>query len=339
MPSWKKVITSGSSAMLSSLYTSGDVSGSASSIGSFGQVKAGTLSVTGNITTQGDIIAENYIVSSSVTYMTQSYSSGSTVFGNTSNDKHQFTGSLSTTLTGSFGHLQVGDVEIRQGTNLNFGAQLFGEEQYDNFNGARTYTNVFAYNGSTLRANVALWDNIPTAANLVVGDVIAIQSGQSYSGDYIGRYLVTSITNSSGYSTNWWDIGVTNIDSYASNPITPNTDNVTGYSFTRMYYVDVPEITTNTGISGSVTSTGSFGSIYAAGNVIPTTDATVNLGSDTKRFANLYTADIQLSNEQKGPNDIDGTTGKWTIQEGKNDLFLINRRTGEKFKFIIEQVE
>jgi len=51
-----------------------------------------------NITALGDIIAQNYIVSSSVTYMTQSFLSGSTIFGDTVGgtyaDTHQFTGSI-----------------------------------------------------------------------------------------------------------------------------------------------------------------------------------------------------------------------------------------------------
>jgi len=42
----------------------------------------------------GDIIAENYIINSTVTTMTQSFSSGSTIFGDTLDDLHQFTGSL-----------------------------------------------------------------------------------------------------------------------------------------------------------------------------------------------------------------------------------------------------
>ena len=46
------------------------------------------------IRSTGDIIAENYIISSSVTYMTQSFASGSTVFGNSADDTHVFTGSL-----------------------------------------------------------------------------------------------------------------------------------------------------------------------------------------------------------------------------------------------------
>ena len=43
---------------------------------------------------KGDIIAENYIISSSVTYMTQSFSSGSTIFGDSIDDSHRFTGSI-----------------------------------------------------------------------------------------------------------------------------------------------------------------------------------------------------------------------------------------------------
>ena len=46
----------------------------------------------GGLRFHGDLIAENYIVSSSVTYMTSSFSSGSTIFGDTpADDTHQFT--------------------------------------------------------------------------------------------------------------------------------------------------------------------------------------------------------------------------------------------------------
>lgn len=48
----------------------------------------------GDLTVRRNLIAENYIISSSVTYMTQSFSSGSTIFGDTTDDTHQFTGSL-----------------------------------------------------------------------------------------------------------------------------------------------------------------------------------------------------------------------------------------------------
>jgi len=53
----------------------------------------------GNVSIAGNLIAEQYIISSSVTYMTQSFSSGSTIFGDTLDDTHWFTGSVS--ITGS----------------------------------------------------------------------------------------------------------------------------------------------------------------------------------------------------------------------------------------------
>jgi len=54
-----------------------------------------SVSASGNIVTQGDVIAENYIVKSTVTAVTTSFSSGSTRFGNSADDLHEFTGSLS----------------------------------------------------------------------------------------------------------------------------------------------------------------------------------------------------------------------------------------------------
>jgi len=68
----------------------------------------------GNIRAVGDVIAERYIVSSSVTHLTQSFSSGSTIFGDSLDDTHQFTGSM--IITGSLGVNRTvggrGDVEI-----------------------------------------------------------------------------------------------------------------------------------------------------------------------------------------------------------------------------------
>ena len=66
---------------------------------------------------QGDIIAENYIVKSTITEMTTSFSSGSTAFGDSLDDRHDFTGSLgitgSLTLNGSE-ILAVTDADLYQ---------------------------------------------------------------------------------------------------------------------------------------------------------------------------------------------------------------------------------
>ena len=55
----------------------------------------GRISASGDIITNGNVIAENYIVSSTVTQITTSFSSGSTIFGDTpADDTHRFTGSV-----------------------------------------------------------------------------------------------------------------------------------------------------------------------------------------------------------------------------------------------------
>ena len=73
------------------------------------------------------------------------------------------------------------------------------------------------------------------------------------------------------------------------------------------------------------------------GNFLPQTDNTDDLGSTSKRWRDLYTGDINLSNEGRS-NDVDGTWGDFTIQEGEDDLFLINKRNGKKYTFVLKEV-
>ena len=73
-------------------------------------------------------------------------------------------------------------------------------------------------------------------------------------------------------------------------------------------------------------------------NVNPGASNTYDLGSTGSRWRNIYTNDLHLSNEDTGGNDIDGTEGNWTIQEGENDLFIINNKNGKKFKIALEEV-
>jgi len=68
-------------------------------ISASGDIIANNGSFSGDLIVGGNITANQYIVSSSVTYMTQSFSSGSTIFGDTLDDTHQFTGSVD--ITGS----------------------------------------------------------------------------------------------------------------------------------------------------------------------------------------------------------------------------------------------
>ena len=76
---------------------------------------------------------------------------------------------------------------------------------------------------------------------------------------------------------------------------------------------------------------------FTSGALRPLTNDAYDLGEDSLRWRNVYTTDLQLSNEGK-TNDVDGTWGNYTIQEGENDLFLINNRNGKKYKFNLTEV-
>lgn len=75
------------------------------------------------------------------------------------------------------------------------------------------------------------------------------------------------------------------------------------------------------------------------GHLLPGADVSYNLGSASNRWANIYTGDLHLSNETKGGNDIDGTTGNWTLQEGEDALYIINNRNGKKYRFALEEIK
>ena len=73
-------------------------------------------------------------------------------------------------------------------------------------------------------------------------------------------------------------------------------------------------------------------------NITPELNNNYNLGTPSQRFANIYSADLQLSNVSANPNSVDGTKGDWTLQEGESDIFMINNITGKKFKINLTEV-
>ena len=75
--------------------------------------------------------------------------------------------------------------------------------------------------------------------------------------------------------------------------------------------------------------------VYAT-TLLPRVDASYNLGSTSRRWGNVYTNDLHLSNKGK-TNDVDGTWGDWTLQEGEDKIFMINNRTGKKYSLKMEE--
>ena len=76
---------------------------------------------------------------------------------------------------------------------------------------------------------------------------------------------------------------------------------------------------------------------FTDGSIRPLANNTYDLGTSSLRWKDLYVNDLSLSNEGSS-NDVDGTWGSYTIQEGAEDLFLINKRNGKKYKFNLTEV-
>ena len=100
--------------------------------------------------------------------------------------------------------------------------------------------------------------------------------------------------------------------------------------------------TTNAASSTIIFTASSGGSerlrITGDGHTLPGADNTSDLGSSTKRWRNIFSADLQLSNVGTGGNEVDGTEGKWTLQEAEDTVYMINRITGKRYKIKMEEV-
>ena len=102
-----------------------------------------------------------------------------------------------------------------------------------------------------------------------------------------------------------------------------------------------------TGIDASSLSAGgsvivqasSLDVVVSAGKTFkPATTNSTDLGTTNERWRVIYTNDLELSNKGS-QNSVDGTWGDWTLQEGETEIFMINNRTGKKFKINMTEVD
>ena len=78
--------------------------------------------------------------------------------------------------------------------------------------------------------------------------------------------------------------------------------------------------------SNLLSLTGSFG---IKGSITPDADTTYNLGTEDKRWANIYTGDLHLRNDR----------GDWTIVEERDYLCVVNNITGKKYKMMLQPID
>lgn len=64
-------------------------------------------------------------------------------------------------------------------------------------------------------------------------------------------------------------------------------------------------------------------------DILPSVDNTINLGSPSRRFANVYTGDLHLRNDR----------GDWTIVEEADALTIRNNKNGKRYEFVLKEIE
>ena len=281
-----------------------------------------SLFVSGNIVTSGSVVAEQYIVNSSVTNVTQSFSSGSTKFGDSLDDKHRFTGSIeitsslltidsvggvsgSITSTASFGTLEFVDV-----TGLPFAT---GSDLHQILAESSSYvleqeTGSFA-SGSDLQVILA------ESSSYVTLD----ETGSFASGSDLHQFLAESAsylnnnsTSSLGKLTLVSDItsSITSTGSFGRVDVAENTfilGNLGIGTSTQGNRLQVAGDATIVGgldtlgsVSGGLTSTGSFARIEELGVKVVNSNQTASFASGSDLHAILAESSSYMMSDQTG---------------------------------------
>ena len=168
-----------------------------------------------------------------------------------------------------------------------------------------TSASILTVSGS---GNIGIGTTLPGATLHVQGNI----SASSFTGSFSGSF--TGPGNLSGGTTNYIPLW-TSANAQSSSVIYQSSNNI------------------------GIGTTSPSAKLDVSGSIFPNADNAFDLGSSTKRWANLYTGDLNLSNEGSSGNNIDGTTGNWTIQEGEEHLFIINNKSGRKFKIVLEEIQ
>ena len=181
--------------------------------------------VLGDMRVTGDIIAETYIVSSSVTYLTQSFASGSHIFGDSLDDTHEFTGSLSVT-----GSVVISGSTLKVNTPLTSSTAIYSNNMqvgyptsntwdnglsgsyFQNFDNTTHISEILRFMSGILSHSLDVSDAAPN--NLYYNSIDTNENSLG-STDSINGYLPTNYTSVSNATLNylvhkgWTSVGAT----------------------------------------------------------------------------------------------------------------------------------
>jgi len=169
--------------------------------------------VLGDMRVTGDVIAETYIVSSSVTYMTQSFASGSNIFGDTLDDIHEFTGSLnltgsSSTVSGTLAvttpltsstAIYTNNIQNGYPTSNLWGTDLDGS-YFNNFDNTTHVSEILRFIAGAMSHSLDVADAAPNTKTFASVDTNENSLGST---DSISGYIPTNYTGLSNATLNY----------------------------------------------------------------------------------------------------------------------------------------
>ncbi len=255
-----------------------------------------------------------------------------------------------------FANLDVGgNVTVTGTTTFNGGTLTLGDANTDNIVfGGEVDSNIIPDDDNTydLGSSTKEWKDLFIDGTAHI-DTLDVDGNAGVIGDLTVTGTTTLSTKLA--SSNLANSGVS-AGTYGSSTAIPilvvnaqgqvTSASTTAVDSTTIEQLNTSVACTDTGTNGLVTITadGSTVAVFdqalvtVTGNILPDANGTRDLGASGTRWQNIYTSDVDLNNQAKGGNTIDGSWGSYLIEEGENDLFLKNRRSGKTYKFMLQEV-
>ena len=324
----------------------------ASSVGSFEGVRSGdsiTIGSASGTTGDADGTSSTSLASASTT-VTFASSFGSSITGTNEGSLSGITfGSTTTSITfTSESQLQSSlGKDIRQDDVVVIGSASFTiSSNYSSGNSiavshtSGTQAGSTFSGGDTATITTAGNSNSPGGIKVTIstGSQGSISGGTTTSITTIGAGISSnsgsqsSSTGSANITTT--GIEVTSATGSSSSPSTESTRTITRAEtryFSDLFLGDGAVINFNNGNYTITHSSGvaTFsGQITTGGNILPSSDNALDLGSESARFRNIFTGDLSLRNDR----------GDWTLIEEEDFISFRNNKTGRRFRMIMEDI-
>ena len=268
----------------------------------------GNVNIASDLIVSGNIIAQNYIVSSSVTYMTTSFSSGSTKFGNDATDNHNFTGSVY--VVGSISSSATITAATHSGFILANNNVVSGAAQLANLGFAITGSNTFNGN-QTINANEIVNGQLKVSGSTTLtGSVgVDLRSGSEfYVRNGVTRIDSVLFVTDNDYVNSAYVGGDVRVNDYLAGGYTAHYDG--GVQITGSLRVNAGQNGSGSYFTGSVWITGNeavsgnlqvVGNSSVSGNFIATTisaSSTITASSLRVNGLTRINGEVDIDNTQ-----------------------------------------